>query len=207
MSSDNIFEKLWRQQATITGLVLNNKRDPERVSALFQQVIDMPDQKPVDKGPLLAFESTWSTHWLRQPFVVDEHMKVDRSSNAMIPIKRLGDNIKSWFAGKVEEPRSEGKLWKNRLTRWAIDKLIIKHLGGEEKIETTLQEMFCFLANTHTIGDWYIFYIRDAKGILRSVDAIWNSETVSGWLIDANEMDLPAGYHPKMCFVSRCPQA
>lgn len=201
MSNDK-FVRLLRLQTKVNTLILEGKRNIDPILDHLQGVLDTAESKPVDEGPLLAYESTWSTHWLRESFVADEHLKVNRSSNAMIPIKRLGDNIKLWFAGKVEDPRNEGKLWKTRLQRWAHDKEVFNNLG-EEKVETTLWEMLCFLSNVHTKGDWYIFYIRDTQGILRAVDAIWNTEVTSGWLIDANEINLPAGNNPKMCIVFR----
>lgn len=42
MRNGNVFEKLWRQQATIGKLVMDGKRDPEEVSSYLQVIIDEP---------------------------------------------------------------------------------------------------------------------------------------------------------------------
>jgi len=39
MSNDNVFEKLWKQQASINKLILDGKRDPEEVSRVLQAII------------------------------------------------------------------------------------------------------------------------------------------------------------------------
>jgi hypothetical protein len=51
MSSGNIFERLFKQTATILKLVVDNKRDAGEVSRIFQSIID---EKPVDISSVLA---------------------------------------------------------------------------------------------------------------------------------------------------------
>jgi hypothetical protein len=95
------------------------------------------------------------------------------------------DNFTNWFLsgdGKIEEPIGESELRYGKLTKGSVDSLIIEELGGEEKSETTLTEMFALLkkqANGKegallTNGRANIFYIRDATGVLRTVRVYWN---------------------------------
>lgn len=199
------FARLFELEAKVHKLIIEDKRAAKPIIDYLQGVIDTAEPVFVEEKVLLVFESTWSIYSSRQPFVAENYLKVGVSLEAPIPIKRLGSNL-VWFLEKIEEPVKEGKLRVDRLHKLSLDGPIIKDLGGEEKVETTLQEMLQFLTKAHK-EDWYIFYIKDARGILRVVDAVWLDSGLVGWQIEAYEIGQRGGNNPKMCVVSRMHKA
>ncbi len=112
------------------------------------------------------------------PFKADDTFFSKSSGVKMVP---HGSNFTAWFAGKVEEDVSEGKLCPFALTERAYDNEIIADLGGEEKAETTLTEIWRLMqrqANGEegvllTNGWANIFYVRDVNMVLRTVRVYW----------------------------------
>jgi hypothetical protein len=122
-----------------------------------------------------------------RPFKADDTFFNKKSGVKMV---RHGDNFTSWFAGKVEENAPEGTLVPFTLTRNAYDREIIADLGGEERAEVTLAEIWRLMerqANGQegallTNGWANIFYVRDREGVLRAVIVRWGDD---GWSADA----------------------
>ena len=56
MSSGNVYERLFRLQATVSKLVLDGKRDPEKVAAVLQMIVNVAgyDTGPAEKFALLV---------------------------------------------------------------------------------------------------------------------------------------------------------
>jgi hypothetical protein len=78
-----------------------------------------------------------------------------------------------------------------------MDGPIIAELGGADKSETTLSEMF-FLMEKQGKGedgvllnngyDANIFYVKDTAGVLRAVYVGWRGD---GWSVDADSVGVP----------------
>ena len=105
-----------------------------------------------------------------------------------------GSDFTSWFTGKVEDDVPEGMLVPMVLTQSAYDNEIIADLGGEEKAEVTLAEVWRLMqcqANGEdgallTNGYANIFYVRDVNGVLRAVRVCWYD---GGWRAFASARD------------------
>jgi hypothetical protein len=77
-----------------------------------------------------------------------------------------------------------------------VDGPIIAELGGEEKSETTLSEMFSLMEKQGKgedgvlLNNGYanIFYIRDLAGVLRAVGVRWGG---GGWGVGADSVGGP----------------
>ncbi|MCL5407035.1 MAG: hypothetical protein M1429_00860 [Patescibacteria group bacterium] len=119
----------------------------------------------------------------------------DQKTTAEVVIGFLNDNFKNAFlanGGKVETSIFDSKLRPYRLKKASVDGPIIADLGGEEKVETTLAEMFTLMKAQGcgrrgillTNGYANIFYVRDAKGILWVVSCAWFSDD-QFWLVRA----------------------
>jgi hypothetical protein len=127
-----------------------------------------------------------------RPFKADETFFSKTSGVKMVP---HGSNFTSWFTGKVEEDVQTGDLVPFALTQSAYDNEIIADLGGEEKAETTLGEIWRLMqrqANGEdgvllTNGYANIFYVLDNTGALRAVDVVWYG---GGWHAYASALDV-----------------
>lgn len=126
----------------------------------------------------------------------------DQRANAELVIGFIGDNFKSAFlanGGKVETSIFDSKLRPYRLKKASVDGPIISDLGGEEKAETTLAEMYALMKAQGrgqqgvllTNGYANIFYIRDAKGTLWAVYCYWDSG-YQDWDVIANPVTYPS---------------
>lgn len=110
-------------------------------------------------------------------FIASEKFVVNIQASAKVKISHLGGNFKSWFLGKIEAPFSGSELRYLKLLKETRVIPIITELGGEEKSETTLTEMFSLMEKQGdgqqgallTNGRANTFYIRDLKGVLRVV--------------------------------------
>jgi hypothetical protein len=111
-----------------------------------------------------------------RPFKADETFFNKNSDLKMVP---HGDNFTKWFAGKVEDDVSDGELRVFALTQAAYDRDIIADLGGEEKAEITLGELWRFMRkHDRSASGWFLCYIRDNSGVLRTV---YVDRNVDGW--------------------------
>lgn len=103
------------------------------------------------------------------------------------------------YDDKIEEPIGQTSLCYHRLLKDSTCSQIITELGGEEKLETTLQEMFALIKKQEvrqvgdllTDGSANIFYIRDNIGVLWSVRAAWVRRR---WRVDAFPILRPRGW-------------
>jgi hypothetical protein len=131
--------------------------------------------------------------------VAREKFVLDTGRKAKVKISYLGDNFKAWFlngAGKTEDPITEQTLRYHKLRQSSVDGSIIAELGGEEKSETTLAEMFSLMEKQGKGEDgvllnngwWNIFYIRDQSAVLRAVCVRWDD---GGWRVVAGSVEDP----------------
>lgn len=94
----------------------------------------------------------------------------------------LSNNFKVWMLPKVEDGVKPSTLAYGRLVQANKDAVILASLGGEEKAETSLTEMFQLLELQENgeegvlliDGRANIFYILDVTGVLRAVYARWS---------------------------------
>ncbi|MBI3627878.1 MAG: hypothetical protein HY220_04035 [Candidatus Sungbacteria bacterium] len=94
----------------------------------------------------------------------------------------LWGNFREWFLAGEEEPQAEVTLAYASLTRNALDREIRQELGAEHE-ETTLAQINWLITHQSqgepgpllTDGRANIFYVKDAKGILRAVFVFRNA--------------------------------
>ncbi len=123
----------------------------------------------------------------RRPFKANDTFF---SKSSGVKIVSHGSNFTAWFTGKVEEDVPEGILVPFTLTKSAYDNEIITDLGGEEKAETTLTEIWRLMERQVNGGEGVlltngyanVFYVRDREGVLRAVNVSWLDV---GWGADA----------------------
>ena len=124
-------------------------------------------------------------------FVAKKYFTADSKE---VNIAWLGDNFRQHFISKVEEPQAEVELRISRLKKASLDAPILAELGS--KAETSLANIWQMLKKQPngesgkllTNGYMNIFYVRDAKGVLRAVDVHWSSD---GWHVRAYSVTYP----------------
>jgi len=129
-------------------------------------------------------------------FTASDHFKVDTSRKAAVKISYLGDNFREWMFGLKEQPPDENYLCCYELLKNSVNGPIIEELGGEQKVETTLSEIFALMKKQRngekgallTNGYANIFYVRDINGVLRAVRVNWYGD---GWLMSADSVEGP----------------
>jgi hypothetical protein len=132
-------------------------------------------------------------------FVAKNKFVVNTKCNAPVKISVVWDNFTSWFLSgdsKTEDPISEQTLRYHKLRESSVNGPIIAELGGAEKSETTLSEMFSLMEKQGKGEDGVllnsgyanIFYIRDQNGVLRAVCVSWDG---GGWNVDAGSVESP----------------
>lgn len=112
------------------------------------------------------------------------------NNKAELPIFYLGTNFEDWFLGKVEEPAGESVLRCQRLHRAENNSPIIAELGGNDRAEITLGQLYAFLKQADK-SKWYICYVCDKNGVLCAVYADWGG---GGWGVHAGSVEDPRGW-------------
>ncbi len=134
-----------------------------------------------------------------EKFIAKDKFKVDTGRKAKVKISYLGDNFKSWFMGKTEEPFPGSTIYGRKHNKGSVDGPILSELGGQEKAEITLSEIFAMMerqANgegSELLNNGYanIFYVRDITGTLRAVFVRWLG---GGWGVGARPVGYPRGW-------------
>lgn len=155
--------------------------------------------EPAKLELLLDLVGTVTTSATISKFVAKDKFVVNTKRNAPVKISAVWNNFTSWFLsgkGKTEDPISEQTLRYYKLRKSSVDGPIIIELGGEEKSETTLTEMFSLMEKQKNCEDGVlfnngyanIFYIRDQNGVLRAVYVGWSGD---GWGVDADSVGRP----------------
>lgn len=146
---------------------------------------------------LLELVGTVTISATTEGFVAKDHFVVNIKRDAKVRISAIWDNFTTWFLagdGKIEESIEWQTLCYHKLRQPSMDGPIIAELGGEEKSETTLYEMFSLMqkqANGENgvllNNGWVnIFYIRDLSGVLRAVHVAWSDD---GWSVGADALE------------------
>ncbi len=130
------------------------------------------------------------------PFIAREKFVVDTSDSAPVKISYIDDDFCPWFFEKTEESlfEPEQTLRYHKFRRASLDAPIIAELGGEEKAQTTLSELYAMLERQKnskdgpllTNGRVNIFYIKDASGVFRAVGVCLGRD---GWYVLAYSIE------------------
>jgi hypothetical protein len=124
-----------------------------------------------------------------EAFVAGKHFKEDIAPGAQVKISWLGASFVRRFAVKVEATTEDASLQAYILKSPASDTEIIGALSTRN--ETKLADVWCLLAlqgngesgALQTDSSPNVFFIRDGRGDLGAVDAIWAG---AGWEIGAS---------------------
>jgi len=142
----------------------------------------------------------------REALLVCDLFKVDKSDTANLSISYVSDDFKNWF-GALTVPAHPGSTLKTyTLARYAYDSEIILALGGEEKVETSLSEIYSLMEQSPhgqngpllTDGSVNSFYVRDSCNALRAVVVYWWRY---GWDVRARELVNAGWYRGRRIFV------
>lgn len=127
-------------------------------------------------------------------FLAVERFVLNYGSKAKpgVRISYLGENLKTWFSGKTEEPMVATKLRYVVLVRYAFDAPIFAELG--DKAKSTLAQIWALMELQPngqagvllTNGQANIFYVDG-----RVVDVHWND---GGWDVNAPPVTYPFGW-------------
>lgn len=169
----------------------------QETKVLLRKKMEKQTESPRLKTSILEFISTVVVPATTVPFVAKKKFVVNTAENAPVKISHIEDKFRGWFLsgdGKTEDPIGEQTLRCAKLRNASVNGPIIAELGGEEKSETTLSEMFSLLQiqgkgeDGVLLNNGYanIFYIKDAAGILRAVDVRWGLG--DGWFVYANSV-------------------
>ena len=153
---------------------------------------------------ILEFVSTSISPATTEPFDAKVKFVRDTSDQAKAKISGLGGNFTAWFLGddgKIEQPMPASTIHCYRLKKRSVDGPIIKEFGGEEKVETTLAEIYGKMEREELSKDkWYTFYVRDKNAVLRAVYVNWHG---GGWDVGAHSTDYSGPWYVDDHFFSR----
>jgi len=162
---------------------------------------------------LLKFVSRVLVPATTSKFVAKDKFVVNIKRNAPMKINYLSDNFTTWFLdgdGKTEDPITEQIILYHMLRYSSIHYTIITKLGGAEKAETTLFEMFSLMEQQRCGKDGTLlnnglanlFYIKDSAGVLRAVSVHWRKD---GWNVHAYSVENLSRWDDGTLVFSLCP--
>lgn len=154
----------------------------------------------VQSHSLLVPVGTVSIPATTAPFIARDRFAVNTRRKNAVNIFYLWNDFEYWFLGKEEHPITGSTLHYVDLTTQATDGMILKELGGHERVAITLTEIYVLMRRQKdgrlgpmaTNCNNNIFYVRDVHGIVRSVAVGWSS---NGWSIDASSIASPLWWH------------
>lgn len=179
-------------------LAVDNLRGMDREER--RRFFGLPPLNP----PFLEKIGTTTIAAITEKFVVRDRFVLNYGLQAKPGprISYIGDNVSSWFLGKIEKPRPETILDYAKLTRPALDKEIRKEIGAERE-ETTLAEIYALMECQPngeegvllTDGRANIFYVKDAVGIgILCAVSVRRGVSRGGWGVRAREVTNPGGW-------------
>ncbi len=132
-------------------------------------------------------------------FIAQDRFVVNTSRKAPVKISHLGKNFQKWFIKKIEKPAPKAVISYANLLKPLVDSQIISVLGGEEKSETMLAQIYALMKwqrngengilLTNSCAN--IFYVRDISGELR---AVFIRCLGLGWNMHARSIDYPIAW-------------
>jgi hypothetical protein len=134
-------------------------------------------------------------------FIVRDNFVVDTRKDAKVRIFELSLKFRNEFGGKIEEAFAGSIIYGRDLGRKFIDNKIINELGGKERVETTLTEIYSMMEQhaDGKVGDLLdngrdnIFYVKNINGILRAVRMYWRRS--GGWFMGVLAVGDSDGRH------------
>ncbi|KKR04758.1 MAG: hypothetical protein UT32_C0026G0005 [Parcubacteria group bacterium GW2011_GWC2_39_14] len=149
----------------------------------------------VVKKSCLKFVGTSTVPALTERFLVSDRFKKNKDPSAGPLISGVGGVFLSRFGDMVVESHTGSTLNYHVLTRRASDTDIIDVLGGEDKVETLLAEVWSQMTQQGrgqsgsllNDGKANIFYVRDSDRVLRALGVVWFDY---GWDFRAREVGL-----------------
>lgn len=208
-----VVQSLPRDMDTTTGQSWITNRDA--LAKALRQTL-MPSVAQKSESSLLTLIGTVKVQPTKR-FVARDFFKVNTKKTAPVKISYLSNNFKELFLDKGEERPSASEaipgdgpyrtpgvqnnnteiaLRYQTLNQGSVDGPIIVELGGENRSETTLAEVFALMqkqANSEQgalliNGCANIFYVRDASGVLCAVGVHWDGD---GWRVGACSVGNP----------------
>ena len=165
------------------------------------------------KANILKLIGTVQVPDMTEPFVAKDHFVVNTSDDAEVKISFVWDGFQNEFLagdGKEEMGLDARELVYYDLVQRSVDGPIITELGGKEKAETTLAEIWRLLLKQPkgqggalpTNGCASIFYVKNTSGVLRAVYVGWHD---GGWSVDVNSIEDPDPWSVGSRVFSRLP--
>ncbi|MFA6295288.1 MAG: hypothetical protein WC666_02590 [Candidatus Paceibacterota bacterium] len=160
--------------------------------AVAQAVIPEPSL------PILKFICKVTIPATTSRFVAKEKFVINKREDALVRISGLGKVFVSCFLdgeGKIEDLLDEQTLCCYGLQRSSKDLPIVHELGGVERSETTLSELFSLLEKQgkgtegvllNRTDSNNIFFVRVKEDLFRGVGVRWKTD---GWYIGAGEIE------------------
>ena len=175
---------------------INNQQSLKKnlASCLIPPPVTVTTKSP-ESNSLLKFVGT-ITIPATAKFVAKDKFVVNTERNAPVKISYLGDNFTAWFLngdGKIEDPITGQTLCYYRLRQSSMDCPIIAELGGAEKSEITLFEIFSLMEKQGNGKDGALlsnglcnlFCVRGSTGVLSAVYVHWWGD---GWSVGADSI-------------------
>ncbi|MFZ4648344.1 MAG: hypothetical protein ACOYMB_01770 [Patescibacteria group bacterium] len=146
-------------------------------------------------------------------FITRDKFVVNTGCDSKLKISCLDNNFRSWFLDKVEDVFLGSTIQGVTLMSNSVNSQIINELGGEERVETSLTELYSLMEAQPNgkMGDlvikWdqaNIFYVRDINGTLRAIRLVWFGD---GWDVEARPISSPNPWISGIRIFSRHPSS
>jgi hypothetical protein len=144
--------------------------------------------------PLLRAGDTISIS-ATEAFAVSVNFAPDLRPEARVLIASILSNFGRWFFTAQIDPAPACAVEWLELQRNASNTTILNELGGVSAAETSLATAYALMLRQNagqpgplaTNGWSNVFYVRDAKGLLRSVNVHWCD---GGWSVEAMQVEI-----------------
>jgi hypothetical protein len=177
--------------------------EDEMEEEAFDRLATQPQFDPASHEELMVSKGSVTVAATKVPFAARDHFVSSirlfkayfTSADAIVNISFVGKDFNECYRDVVEEPFDGSTVYYSDLiVPSCADGHIIATLGGEEKTEVTLTEVFAILAQQPD-GEsdsgpllaqkecTNIFYVRNKLGALSAIHIFWLGR---GWRIDAN---------------------
>ena len=131
-----------------------------------------------------------------EKFIVKDNFVVNTKDSAVVKISYISKEFKDFFINKIEDLFNGSIICGRDLSKDSLGAYTFNELGGQEKAETTLTEIYAMMKNQAkgrdgdllTNGFANIFHVRDINNILRVVDVRWLD---GAWYVDASSVRYP----------------
>lgn len=155
----------------------------------WQKELVLPAEEIPSKPNLLNFVGTIVIPASSDQPCARDKFRVNTNRNAPVKIEVVDPRFSKEFFTLEMGPTVERSISYSEILKESTDIPIIVELGGEEKVETLLNDLHYLISQQgdgqeegplHTNGVANLFYIRDSRGVLRPVNAYWRANG-NGW--------------------------